>query len=77
MMNTRLKYRGLAFGFTVYTTAEIDGTSMFLGQTCSSTQPLKPPVSLPANLQFFGRRVPVTGNGQSAAPSPVGELATA
>ncbi len=68
-MNSQPNYRGLAFEFSAYKTAEAGTVTMFLGQKARSVQPLKPAVALPANLQFLGRRVrPAEEIDQSVLP---------
>ncbi|MEM9567935.1 MAG: hypothetical protein AAF974_06465 [Cyanobacteria bacterium P01_E01_bin.34] len=54
-MTTQLTYRGLPVNFSAYTRVETTESARFFGRTTTLNRSVKP-TSLPANLQFFGRK---------------------
>ena len=47
-------YRGLAFQTKAFQNIETKQQAMFLGRKAYISSPMKPHVSLPADIQFFG-----------------------
>ena len=54
--NAKLTYRGLPFQMTVCNTIETQQQATFLGRKAAVISPVKTPVTLPADMQFFGRQ---------------------
>lgn len=54
--DTKLNYRGLPFQLTVCNTVETRQEASFLGRKTTVFSPVKPPMTLPSDMQFFGRQ---------------------
>ena len=55
-MTYQATYRCLPFRATVFETVETSQQAMFLGRTTNITSPVKSPVFLDPDIQFFGRQ---------------------
>lgn len=53
---TKLSYRGLPFQMTVCNTVETQQEATFFGRKATVISPVKSPVTLPADMQFFGQQ---------------------
>ena len=54
-MNSQPNYRGLPFQTTAYKTIETQQEATFRGRKAKIFSPVKIPMPLPAEMQFFGR----------------------
>ncbi|MGK7911267.1 MAG: hypothetical protein AB4050_07270 [Synechococcus sp.] len=54
-MMTQLTYRGLPINFSAHTRVETPESARFFGRTAPLDRSVQP-TSLPADLQFFGRK---------------------
>ncbi|MGK7909949.1 MAG: hypothetical protein AB4050_00480 [Synechococcus sp.] len=66
-MTLQATYRGLPFQSQSFETVETKQQAMFLGRKAYISSPMKPHVSLPADIQFFGHRTT-----KAIAPQTVG-----
>ena len=55
-----LTYRGISYQAPKYETVETNQQTTFRGRKANVISPVKPSVTLPVDIQFFGRHTPAT-----------------
>ena len=55
-----LTYRGVSYQASAYKTIETNQQATYRGRKANVISPVKPSVTLPADIQFFGRHTPTT-----------------
>ena len=55
-----LTYRGVSYQASACETVETNQQTTFRGRKANVISPVKPSVTLPADIQFFGRHTPST-----------------